>query len=193
MRKNPSQSSGGVTKRGSRREGYLHKKGPLGVWQKRWFVFEKGELRYYRDIDHYREDAGTGGGSGGIFSSCCGRVQQTRNIRFTGNRPQDISDVEDQKKTDAEYGDEDSAIDFKVGGMRLRASSVEEKKAWLAVLSNASMVRSMSSRNLAEQIQEAKDLDLGVLRIEDLHMGEVVGSGTTGTVKLAVHIPTGYK
>jgi hypothetical protein len=30
------------------RSGYLQKKGPLGVWQKRWFILEKGEVRYYR-------------------------------------------------------------------------------------------------------------------------------------------------
>ena len=61
-----------------------------------------------------------------------------------------------------------------MGGMQLRASSVEEKKAWLAVLSNASMVRSFSSKNL-EDLMGPADVELGTLRLADLHMGEVLG------------------
>ena len=56
----------------------------------------------------------------------------------------------------------------------MRASSVEEKKAWLAVLSNASMVRSFSSKNL-EDLMGPADVELGTLRLADLHMGEVLG------------------
>jgi hypothetical protein len=109
-------------------------------------------------------------------------------VGFNGNKPKEVMGVED-KATHGLYGDEDSNIDFEMGGMQLRASSVEEKKAWLAVLSNASMVRSYSSKNL-EDLMGPQDVELGELRLTDLHMGEVLGSGTTGTVKLAVHIPT---
>jgi serine/threonine protein kinase len=31
------------------------------------------------------------------------------------------------------------------------------------------------------------------LHLNDLDIGEILGSGTTGTVKLAVHIPTGMR
>jgi hypothetical protein len=98
-------------------------------------------------------------------------------VGFNGNKPKEVMGVED-KATHGLYGDEDSNIDFEMGGMQLRA-----------VLSNASMVRSYSSKNL-EDLMGPQDVELGELRLTDLHMGEVLGSGTTGTVKLAVHIPT---
>lgn len=184
MKQNPRAAggtSGGISKKKeSTRSGYLQKRGPLGVWQKRWFVFEKGELSYFRNHQHAAQSA-VGGGGGGFLAGCCGHVKKARDVGFNGNKPQGVEGVEDKKGQGKHYGDDNMEIDFEVGGMWLRASSVEEKMAWLAVLSNASMVRSMSSRNLDDMLVEPKDVDLGELKFSDLHMGEVVGSGTTGT------------
>jgi len=89
----------------------------------------------------------------------------------------------------------DHDIDFVVivdgEKMLLRGSSAEEKKAWLMAMNSATLVKSYSSRHL--NLSENAPVSWPNMSLADLDMGEILGSGTTGTVKLAVHIPTGMR
>lgn len=92
----------------------------------------------------------------------------------------------------SQYGHRQAAendIDFEVtlGDKRIlvRATSAEEKKLWVIALNGATTVRSFTSKNMDTHSQSAfhsiKDVN-----ISDLDLGEILGSGSTGTVKLAV-------
>ena len=57
----------------STKAGYLMKRSPLKVWQKRWFVLEANELAYFRSYDQYmrqKDDEYT------HPVPCCGRVKK---------------------------------------------------------------------------------------------------------------------
>jgi serine/threonine protein kinase len=58
-------------------------------------------------------------------------------------------------------------------------------------MNSATLIRSYSSKKL--EISDERNVTMPDLRLEDLDLGEILGSGTTGTVKLAVHVPTGIK
>ena len=97
--------------------------------------------------------------------------------------------------------DFDNDVDFVVTlgsrKMLLRAVSREEKLAWTKAMETASVVRSYSSRNLddgshEEEKRKAQE-EMKKLVLKDLDIGEIIGSGSAGTVKLAVHIPTGLQ
>lgn len=97
--------------------------------------------------------------------------------------------------------DFDNDVDFVVTlgsrKMLLRAVSREEKLAWTKAMETASVVRSYSSRNLddgshEEEKRKAQE-QMKKLVLKDLDIGEIIGSGSAGTVKLAVHIPTGLQ
>ena len=97
--------------------------------------------------------------------------------------------------------DFDNDIDFVVTlgsrKMLLRAVSREEKLAWTKAMETASVVRSYSSRNLddgahEEEKRKAQEA-MKTLVLKDLDIGEIIGSGSAGTVKLAVHVPTGLQ
>ena len=87
--------------------------------------------------------------------------------------------------------DVDFVLEVDGSKVMLRAANTEEKTDWVKALCGANLVRSYSSKNLSLSDQEPvsfPDLTMG-----DLELAEVLGSGTTGTVKLAVHIPTGIR
>eukprot|EP01048_Picozoa_sp_COSAG05_P028393 COSAG05_NODE_8783_length_672_cov_0.776614_1_plen_154_part_01 len=82
--------------------------------------------------------------------------------------------------------------------MTCRASSNAEKVSWTTALSSATRVRSYSSKNLDEDVDEDKLNDqlhhkMKHLKLEDLDIGDIIGSGTMGTVRLTVHVPTGMR
>jgi tRNA A-37 threonylcarbamoyl transferase component Bud32 len=100
---------------------------------------------------------------------------------------------------DGEDAEFDNDIDFVVTlgkrKMTLRAASREEKVGWTKAMETASIVRSYSSKNLDDSPEAEKEAgkEMKKLTLEDLDIGEIIGSGSAGTVKLAVHIPTGMR
>ena len=93
----------------------------------------------------------------------------------------------------------DNDIDFVVTlgtrKMTLRAASREEKLGWTKAMETASVVRSYSSKNLDDggEEEEKAGSEMKDLTLPDLDIGEIIGSGSAGTVKLAVHVPTGMR
>eukprot|EP01052_Picozoa_sp_SAG31_P009674 SAG31_NODE_513_length_14715_cov_22.844554_5_plen_523_part_00 len=177
-------SSAEATGRGdksSSKSGYLLKRSSVKVWQKRWFVLEAGELSYFRSFEQCKqEEEGQ--------SSCCGFLARKKGqIKFEDHKLQTNSEADD-----AEINHE---IDFVllVDGEKvlLRATTTEEKKAWVKALNSAYMIRSYSSKQLS--LVDRAPISFPDLSLDDLDIGEVLGSGTTGTVKLAVHLPTGMR
>ena len=102
-----------------------------------------------------------------------------------------------EQKEDSDF---DNDIDFTVTlgsrKMTLRVGSKEEKSGWVKALETASIVRSHSSKHLGDSPEAEKQATTKMktlLTLEDLDIGEIIGSGSAGTVKLAVHIPTGMR
>jgi calcium-dependent protein kinase len=62
-------------------------------------------------------------------------------------------------------------------------------------LETASVVRSYSSKTLGDgsEAETSAASEMKTLVLADLDIGEIIGSGSAGTVKLAVHIPTGMR
>ena len=98
--------------------------------------------------------------------------------------------------------DFDADIDFVVNmstrKMMCRASSNAEKVAWTKALQSATRVRSYSSKNLDDGMDPEDVLDklhnkMKHLTLAELDIGDIIGSGTMGTVRLTVHIPTGER
>jgi calcium/calmodulin-dependent protein kinase I len=119
--------------------------------------------------------------------------------RLMGGGKNQIQRTEEAAEEDSAEFDND--IDFVVTlgsrKMLLRAASREEKLAWTKAMGSASVVRSYSSRNLDdgshEEEKKQAQAKMKSLVLEDLDIGEIIGSGSAGTVKLAVHIPTGLR
>ena len=99
---------------------------------------------------------------------------------------------------DEEDSEFDNDIDFTVTlgsrKLKLRSGSREEKLAWTKAMETASVVRSYSSKNLNDDASQQKAIaEMKDLSLEDLDIGEIIGSGSAGTVKLAVYIPWGLR
>eukprot|EP01051_Picozoa_sp_SAG22_P002709 SAG22_NODE_123_length_18914_cov_28.993410_9_plen_576_part_00 len=172
----------------SSKTGYLLKRNKMKVWEKRWFVLDAGELSYYRSFEQYKRQ------KDGDYSHpvpCCARVKRR------GSRMSTEAEVHHQLSAVMEEDEEevDHDIDFVVlvDGKKtlLRASSPDEKKAWVVAMNSAKLVRSYSSKQLT--LGDRPPVSWPDLTLSDLDIGEILGSGTTGAVKLAVHIPTGMK
>jgi len=192
----------------TKKSGYLLKKGPLKVWQKRWFVLDQGELSYFRSHQQYtRIQEGKRARSWKqCFRHGTGEMADAEVVlepgksNFMGGSKNQIQRTEDvtAEEQSAEF---DNDIDFVVTlgarKMLLRAASREEKLAWTTAMGSLSIVRSYSSKNLddgshEDEKKQAKEM-MKKLVLEDLDIGEIIGSGSAGTVKLAVHVPTGLR
>jgi tRNA A-37 threonylcarbamoyl transferase component Bud32 len=108
-----------------------------------------------------------------------------------------------QTVSDSDDPDFDADIDFVVSlrnrKMTCRASSNAEKRAWVNALGSATKVRSYSSRQLDtgmeshEAVRALHSQMRKKVSLQDLDIGDIIGSGSMGTVRLSVHIPTGVR
>ena len=107
----------------------------------------------------------------------------------SAGRPTDGEGASDFEK------DIDFVVTLGARKMTLRSASREEKTAWTKALETASVVRSYSSKNLDDgsEAEINAGSEMKTLVLADLDIGEIIGSGSAGTVKLAVHISTGMR
>lgn len=123
-------------------------------------------------------------------------VSDSPRKRAGGGRNQ-IRDTAQENESQEFDNDIDFVVTLGTRKMLLRAVSREEKLGWIKSMETASVVRSFSSKNLDDGSHEEEKKkayeEMKSLTLADLDIGEIIGSGTAGTVKLAVHVPTGMR